>query len=537
MSIPDAFAGLPARSLNSLYLCKAGSKDQVAMDVLSQPVVDKKACSVMMVISTDALDRDKMFIRQSGIMLDYYRLNPVVLYGHGIEGIVMPVASAWDKDKNLQIFPEETQTLSKAFHSPKNQLSMQIFDAVDCGLLRAASVGITPVEVGSIFYQGSRVPIVEKGMLNEWSYCAIGVNPETVLPKSAAAYSPWVEAFHLQCDAAISILNAGKLNGETILPSLVKSFTALVPTAKRATRKRVTMTTTTNKLTLTKAILKSFTSDQLLKACAGADQYDEKSQAMLKEFVSSGDDEDLESKDAVPTDQVDTGTGASDLTPAGDDKPAEKEGDSADDSEPDSDGDEEPASGDTTPAEGAGATALTDTHEKLQALLTDVKNAFKPVEKDDVKKDSEKIFSMIEDAIAYIEGIFSKCYPDNTPLTSADPSDSDAAAATGDLVKAFRANDRNPIIFRGLSARIGMMAKSNRMPAEFRKSLAATASAMGRMEVDAMAVITTAAEPEKKEPAITPEDEAGLSLLEQKLDQVMAALENRPAPVLKIAAN
>ena len=186
----------------------------MAVDILSEPAINPTELSVRMCISSDAVDREDMIIRQEGINTALYRPNPVVLWGHGLEGISLPIAMSEDLEGNLTVTRDDNYTYARAFHNAKDKLSSQFFEAVSSGLIRAASIGITPTSVSCLYDRsGDRIPVVDTGNMNEWSYCAIGVNPEAVL-KSASARrknEPWIKAWALQSEAVQKIMTATHL--------------------------------------------------------------------------------------------------------------------------------------------------------------------------------------------------------------------------------------------------------------------------------------------------------------------------------------
>ncbi len=392
---------------------------QVAVDVLSQPAVDSKTMSCRFLISTDAIDRDKMAVRQEGIRLDYYQLNPVVLYGHGMEGIVLPIAMSEDDEGSITVQREGNHTYARAFHKPSDKVSSQMYDAVSCGLLRAASVGITP-KACSVMYdaEGAKVPIIDECMLNEWSYCAIGVNPEAVVKsmggKSKVSNS-WLEAYALQSDAALRILERGTLDGSPIDPVIRKSLSQLRPVA---TGSGVGFNFGEKKMlkSLTSQEVKSMNARQLMKACASMESYDDKTKSLIKSAAGFGepetgdekkDEEKPEEKPAeTPAPSTDSSQAAADSllsdssSESSDDKPVgtseevKKEEPKAEEDKPD------PAPGEMP----LSAKVLTNLHGDLKELISTAEAAMKPVENPDVVKKVTQELDRLRDCVASIEG-------------------------------------------------------------------------------------------------------------------------------------
>lgn len=280
-----------------VYATKSG---RAAVDVLSLPTVDPDTMSVLMRISTDAVDRERMVIRQEGISTEHYVSNPAVLYGHGEQGIVLPVAMSEDDDGNCTVYVAEDGTYARAFHKSMDKTSSQMFDAVNCGLLRASSVGVTPQDI-SIRYgrDGEKIPVVESCWLNEWSYCTVGVNPESVIMKSlnSSGGSLLLTASALQCDAAIRILNRGTLDGAPILPSIKKALLGLQPKA-RATSLGHDFKGSQMTKKLQADEIQKMTRGQLMKSLTKMMEYDEPTQKMLAE----AGDEIADDLDTTPAD-------------------------------------------------------------------------------------------------------------------------------------------------------------------------------------------------------------------------------------------
>ena len=223
-----------ARSV-SPYLCKSIGGAVAAYDTLNDgPSIDTNRMAIRMRISTDDLDRQGHIVNQRGLLLDTYTLNPQVLLAHG-EQYQLAVAMAEDPE-SLACTVEigEHETYAWGFHKAADKMSCQIFDAVVVGLLRACSVGITPLEAHKVYLQDRTEALyLEKTLLNEYSYCAIGVNP-MALKKTYPANCQWLaryeEAWELQCQAASAVLNANRLDGSELQPALKKSFSSMLET-------------------------------------------------------------------------------------------------------------------------------------------------------------------------------------------------------------------------------------------------------------------------------------------------------------------
>ena len=117
--IKSLLPGLPNRDgfSDRLYLCKTGPlTGQFAQDTIWEPAIDEQVMTVRMRISTAELDRVNHVVDQDGIETDFYQDNPVVLFGHGMEGITLPVAVSEDSEGILTITRESDGTYAVAHH-------------------------------------------------------------------------------------------------------------------------------------------------------------------------------------------------------------------------------------------------------------------------------------------------------------------------------------------------------------------------------------------------------------------------------------
>lgn len=189
----------------------------------SRPYVDREKMSARAIISTATEDRVGDILNPRGCLLKNYAKNPVVLYGHGLENITTPIGTSCDPDGNLDIEINDDYVLATCYFSKKSLEAGQIFELVDEGIIRATSVRETPKSFKKSYVNGSPVNLVDKWDLEEWSWCAIGVNPDAV----AKALST-------------------RFDGRRLSPSIMKSLNAVMP-AKRVTGKGFESTMKTDK--------------------------------------------------------------------------------------------------------------------------------------------------------------------------------------------------------------------------------------------------------------------------------------------------
>ncbi len=202
----------------------------LAIAFAGQPYVDRQAMSATAVISTATIDRVGDLLVPQGCQLANFAKNPVVLWAHGLEGIGQPIGTSRDPNGKLAVAVSKDDVQATSWFSQSLLEASQIFELIDEGIVRATSVRETPIkshvrrdpDVGDVL-------IVEEWDLEEWSWCAVGVNP----------------------DAVAKALNRNRLGGRPIVPSIIKSLTAVAPTLRRfgvglPTEKTVTDNNQTN---------------------------------------------------------------------------------------------------------------------------------------------------------------------------------------------------------------------------------------------------------------------------------------------------
>jgi hypothetical protein len=188
------------------------SGTSLAMDLPGQPQIDRNTMSATAVISTATIDRVGDVLIPRGCRLENYEKNPVVMWAHGLEGIAQPIGTSRDADGKLAVTVSDDEVRATSWFSQKSLAAAQIFELIDEGIVRATSVRETPIKsriqrdpvAGDIL-------VVEEWDLEEWSWCAVGVNP----------------------DAVAKALHRNQLGGQPIIPSILKSLTAVAPFYKR----------------------------------------------------------------------------------------------------------------------------------------------------------------------------------------------------------------------------------------------------------------------------------------------------------------
>ncbi len=157
---------------------KVGMVKLVTVDIIKGAVDPATGMhDIASVISTDAPDRDRDVLDQSGWDLKAYKKNPVVLWAHDHRG--PPIA------KTIEIGLDDKGRLRAVDRfTPKdvNPFGFQIYNMVMTGFIRAKSVGFDTTEWS---YDEERHGYnLVKNELWEHSWCPVGSNPEALIQAS-----------------------------------------------------------------------------------------------------------------------------------------------------------------------------------------------------------------------------------------------------------------------------------------------------------------------------------------------------------------
>lgn len=181
---------------------------ELSLPCQAQPVVDVRLMSARAIINTPREDREGDVIVPQGVQLDNYRKNPVVLWEHGLGEITRPIAKCQHADGELALEVTENEISAISFFTDKSLESLQIFHLIAEGLVRATSVRALPIKsaIRKTSHAGTGI-ILEEWELIEWSWGALGVNP----------------------DAIARTLDRGTIEGQKITQPLLKSLQATLP--------------------------------------------------------------------------------------------------------------------------------------------------------------------------------------------------------------------------------------------------------------------------------------------------------------------
>ena len=193
------------------YKLATGSPS-LAMDRMTQPYIDRSAMSARAVISTATIDRVGDVLVPMGCQTENYEKNPVVLWAHGLDGIGQPIGTSRSPDGSLDVTISDTDVQATCWFSRSLLEAAQIFELIDEGIVRATSVRETPIKTRMRHDPAlGDLLIVDEWDLEEWSWCAVGMNP----------------------DAVAKTLSKNRLGGQPIAASILKSLTAVAPKLRR----------------------------------------------------------------------------------------------------------------------------------------------------------------------------------------------------------------------------------------------------------------------------------------------------------------
>lgn len=133
--------------------------------------VDRENRKASFIISTGGMDRDGDTIASDGWMLDNYRKNPVVLFGHDSRSL--PVAKATRVDVNMDLESDAVFADRETY-----EFADTVFRMLEQRFLNAVSVGFDPVEFKFREADGG-IDFLRQELL-EYSIVPIPANPNAL---------------------------------------------------------------------------------------------------------------------------------------------------------------------------------------------------------------------------------------------------------------------------------------------------------------------------------------------------------------------
>jgi len=449
------------RTLNSFYkLAPASQSLAIDFPQLEKPSVDTARMTARALISTPAVDRVGDVLNPMGCVTRNYALNPVVLWAHGFSnGFDIPLGKSEDENGQLTVEMTEGGVYATCHFSKSLAESEQIFQLIDEGIVRATSVREAPLES---YWSGENLH-VDSWDLEEWSWCAVGVNPECVAK-------------------ALDVLSKNRLAGRVIAPSIAKSLLLIVPEQKRHGIGFEEIPVVKTKPTA--AQLKSMSPDELAKAKADMPEVAAEVDDEIKRRKAELDAMIPESAASTPAETVESEMESSDEIPSMEDVPY-------------------------------GQTVLASHFNGMRDLIDGCMAALGKLENPTVKEGLTEILAALNAQQDALVGLYSSAYPD-APALKADVPEGETEAGA---MKAFLAKSQNnQYQIQGIIARVNGVAKS--VDAKNRSVLTNATAQLSRLATAAKSMKSAP----KVEPK--PEtDSAEIESLNQRLNELLAKVQ------------
>lgn len=412
-----------------------------SLDFGMLPEIDSVGMSARFRICTPRMDREGDIIEPSGVTWEDYRFAPVVKFEHGFSGIPMPIAKSADDSGILHMSygdPSsagefEDAIYARAFFSDRHELSAQMFALIEDGFLRAASIHTLPVQGCVKSLPNNRFHALQSTVL-EWSVATVAMNPDSYA-KALVGDSALAEVLNLQLDAANKILERGTLASGSILPSLAKCLSSVLPAKKPIVLGHDPKEETMSKK-MTSAEIAKLTPIALAKAMCDPTAYDAETLKQIRAMAKSYDDpsEDAMAKADVPAPEDDPAATAADTSTAET---------------------ESPDVADTTTSDvSPGADFLSAIHSAINDLVSKLDAANKATEKPEVLEFAKQFADSLRTELASCEGAYSSIYPDAPGLSPAEEP------ADAEMVKSWVSqNSKSAYQLEGLASRLAKCLK------------------------------------------------------------------------------
>jgi hypothetical protein len=508
---------------NGMFIQRDGNA--LMMTSISAPVVDATRMTAKAIINTDAVDYQDEVIVASGVRTTNYANNPVVLWEHGKTFTDLPIGRCKTPDGLPALIQTDTTIEAECTFSQTFPFARQVFAMIDEDIIRATSIQVIP-SVVAVYRspEGREVLVTEESDMVEWSWTAIGVNPEALRSKSLRSES-LREALTLQVDRAARVLNRGTLGGESLMPAIRKSLLSMVPKSKgllinpfdREEESQMKTLTGDEIGAMDKAALKSLVMDE----------YDESSKALIKSALDAfGGDAESDDYSEVVDDATDV------VTETEESEDAEGAEEAVAETEAVAELVEEVTEGTAAKSLGEsgvdskgmmklGARVLMEAYDGMDYLAKYFQAAVEPVENEPVKQGVMAVLSELSDSLDALRGLYSTAYPDLPALGSKETSADEGVAAT-QMKSLLASSQTRQFKVLGINALVNSVRQGSNLTEGQRKSLDAVSEKLTRM-VDAAS----------KYKAPIPAGyvpEAQLKSMQSKFERVLKRVEEKVLP-------
>lgn len=481
-------------------LYKRGNNTYLDTLPASAAATDRGAMSATFCISTPRPDREDDVIVPEGVIFDDYRLNPLVLWEHGFSTLTMPIGTSEDPGGNLAISVTPQGIDATCFFSQSLLEANQLFELVDEGILRAASIHVDPIDAVVRMRSGAGDRpglLVKTSSMLEWSICGLGCNP----------------------DAVRKTLSANRLAGKPISESITKCLrvhSSPTPAVGRGWSPDALLLNPSKTVepAMAKTLSKDADAEEMEKRRKSYEENDEVKR-LRKDFEDAkGDDDEAKSKRKSIVARMkslakDAGLSEDDANIP--DEPGQSRARDAADGDPDG-GDAE------TPL---GAQILGAAYSALSEVADQIEQATRPLENPQVKDYMGSMTDALRGHMAEMNDLHKSEYPDHPELAKddAEPADGDGAgepAEASGMVKFLARSKTHRMGLKGIAHELMKVGGSRHMP----KALKDRVNQMSRR----LASISKAAEVGAKS-ALTADDEKRYDALEKKIEELTGLLE------------
>lgn len=481
------------------------------------PAVNETAMSATFWISRPIEDRSEDIVDPEGLILDNYRLNPVVFFDHAFGGLELPIGKSESPDGSLAITKSAQGVVGTCYFSQSLCEAVQIFALVQEGILRAASPFIIEKDFSIRPNTGRNKErpglFIKVWDMAEWSIVGVPDNPEAVrkvLDRRKLAGSPIAEPILKSLRAAAApipaqgrgydpaVISGGTIANAFTLASILSPRPTIMSMAKSIRKSgRAKSDDNTNKDEETKRLAKDFEDREDVKKLTKEysdikDSDDDKAKSRRKEI-----EEEYKRlrKDAGLTDDDDS-------IP---DRPGEGRAKDA----ADGDGDDG-----VTPL---GSQVLQAAHAALSEVADQMENAIKPVENPQVKEYADSLVDEMRGHMDNIDELHKSEYGEEVAKSDDEEGDGGGTdAGDGTMAKFLARAKSHRMGLRGLASQAMKLANVKSIPQKHRDDL--------RRISMRLSSITKAAE--RGGASAVPADwEKKYKDLEAKFDALTAALE------------
>lgn len=454
--------------------------------------------SATAIITTPAPDRVRDSVNPRGGLYENHKKNPVVLWEHGFQ-LSLPIAKSEDPDGNYTVVPGANRVLATSYFTDEFLEAEQVFALVAKRLIRATSIRFQILKSSIVRENAEETFVIDEWDLQEWSWCAIGCNPE----------------------ALADVVGKNRLAGKPISGELMKSFKPLLPKRKAQGRGWKS-----EEGDMAKNTVYSVGDRVKVKAGKEHDSMTKDKNGTIKQIGTPAlgiqfdgmpdvhrwyvDDEVT----ATDNDE-DAGEGEGGAMKSGNNTTAKTAHPKAGE-EP---GVEDPETGEETEKQKYGAQVLSAFRSALGDTLEQVTSAKASLENETVASGVDAAMSLLEQATAVLDGCYAEAYGKSLSLAFKSGTPDETAQALQD----FLATGTGPRFeLAGITATLNTLAKSKNLSAVQKRDIVKATRKLGSLVVRSKAdPAKTAEQPSAAVGELVGEMRKTMADLNQKLQDIL----------------